>query len=99
MEIFPRGTSHPSFEWKSRGVSWRYMDQDKSQNKITIRDLYPHLNEEQLKEAEENLDKYLGVVLKIYDRIRSDPESYARFKALTAARRKARIEQQWSDPA
>jgi len=52
---------------------------------VTIRDLYPHLNDEQLKEAEENLDRYLELTLRIYDRIRQDPDAYARFKTLTAS--------------
>ena len=51
-----------------------------------IKDLYPLLNEEQLKEAEEDLDGYLEAVWQIYQRIRSDPAAYARFKALTGAR-------------
>jgi len=52
---------------------------------VTIRDLYPHLNDEQLKEAEENLERYLELTLRIYDRIRQDPEAYARFKTLTGS--------------
>ncbi len=51
---------------------------------ISIRDLYPHLDDEQLKEAEENLERYLELTLRIYDRIRQDPDAYARFKTLTA---------------
>ena len=51
---------------------------------ITIRDLYPHLNNEQLKEGEEDLERYLELALRIYDRIRQDPDAYARFKTLTA---------------
>ena len=51
---------------------------------ISVRDLYPHLNDEQLKEAEENLERYLELALRIYDRIRQDPDAYARFKTLTA---------------
>lgn len=50
----------------------------------TIRDLYPSLNEEQLREAEENLGRYLELVLRIYERISSDPASYAQFQTLTA---------------
>ena len=52
---------------------------------VTIRDLYPHLNDEQLKEAEENLERYLEVTLRVYDRIRQDPDAYARFKTLTGS--------------
>ena len=58
---------------------------------MTIRDLYPHLNEEQLKEAEENLERYLELVLRIYERIHNDPEAYSAFKALTASRQNPKI--------
>jgi hypothetical protein len=51
---------------------------------IKSRDLYPYLSDEQLKEAEENLERYLELTLRIYNRIRQDPDAYARFKTLTA---------------
>jgi hypothetical protein len=51
---------------------------------ITIRDLYPNLNEEQLREAEENIRRYLETAWEMYERIKADPEAYAEFKALTA---------------
>lgn len=50
----------------------------------TIRELYPHLSDSQLKEAAENLDRYLEVALRIYERIRQDPVAYRQFKSLTA---------------
>ena len=65
---------------------------------ITIRDLYPHLNEEQLEEAEENLERYLELVLRIYERIRNDPEAYSAFKALTASRESPIIKAERSTP-
>lgn len=49
----------------------------------TIRDLYPRFTEQQLIEAEDNLERYLTLVLCIYERIQGDPESYAHFRALT----------------
>jgi hypothetical protein len=49
----------------------------------TIRDLYPDFTDEQLAEAEDNLEQYLLLMLRIYERIHGDPESYARFRALT----------------
>ena len=52
---------------------------------ICIRDLYPRLNEEELKEAEENLKQYVELELRVYERILADPEAYARFKALTVS--------------
>ena len=57
-----------------------------SEPDITIRNLYPHFNEEQLKEAEESIELYIELVLRIYDRIRSDPPNYADFRALTEAK-------------
>jgi hypothetical protein len=64
----------------------------------SIRDLYPHLSEEKLKEAEENLDRYLVLSIRIYERIQSDPEAYAQFKALTAKNFKPTIEDDPSNP-
>lgn len=34
----------------------------------TIKDLYPHLNDAELLEAEDNLKKYLELVLRIFER-------------------------------
>ncbi len=45
------------------------MLQSMSQGKITIRDLYPHLSEDELAKAEENFDRYLELVWRIYERI------------------------------
>ena len=63
------------------------MDDQQSQQEgsPTIRDLYPHLSDEELREADENLGRYIELTLRIYERIRNDPEAYARFKALTAS--------------
>ena len=65
----------------------------------TIRDLYPCLTDEQLKEAEENLERYLELALRIYDRICSDPEAYAQFRALTASGRAATMDVERSNPS
>jgi len=65
---------------------------------ITIRDLYPHLNEEQLKEAEDNLERYLELVLRIYERIQKDPQAYSAFKALTASRQNPMMKDKRSNP-
>jgi hypothetical protein len=62
-------------------------------SEIAIRELYPPFNDEQLKEAEENLVRYLEVVLRIYNRIRSDPEAYARLQSLTASRLDSNMDQ------
>ena len=48
----------------------------------TMRDLYPNLAETDLAIAEQNLEQYLLLVWRIYERISADPEAYARFRAL-----------------
>lgn len=48
----------------------------------TISELYPHLSEEELRDAEDNLAQYLSLALRIYDRIAADPEAYAQFRTL-----------------
>ncbi len=65
----------------------------------TIRDLYPSLDEIQAREAEETLDCYLAVAMRIYDRIRLDPAAHAYFKALTASSARSTIPNERSDPA
>ncbi len=63
----------------------------------TIRELYPHLDEEQLKEAEENVRRYLETAWEMYQRIKIDPEAYAQFKALTARGQDHTIDDKESD--
>lgn len=53
----------------------------------TIGDLFLDFDEEQLRQADEVLRDYLAFTVRMYDRIRRDPEAYARFKLLTAERR------------
>ena len=48
----------------------------------TIHELYPTLTGDQLREAEENLDQYLSLALRIYERLIADPETYAHFRTL-----------------
>ena len=38
----------------------------------TIRDLYPHFTDEQLAEAEDAHDRYLAIVLRIFERLQSE---------------------------
>jgi hypothetical protein len=65
---------------------------------ISLHDLYPQLNEEELREAEENLRLYLALTLRIFERIQSDPEAYSRFKALTASGQDPRMGGERSSP-
>ena len=39
---------------------------------ITIRDLYPHMTEEELAVAEANLRRYVAVIVRIYDRLQAE---------------------------
>lgn len=43
----------------------------------TIRDLYPELSETALREAEENMNQYLALVLRIFERQESERYSQA----------------------
>jgi hypothetical protein len=38
------------------------------QNSITIKELYPALTDSELAEAEDNLERYLALVLRIFER-------------------------------
>jgi aryl carrier-like protein len=39
---------------------------------ITLHDLYPHFTDEQLEEAEANLERYLAVMMRIAERLRAE---------------------------
>jgi hypothetical protein len=43
----------------------------------TIRDLYPGLNEEQLAQVEDSLERYLTLVLRIFERLESATDAPA----------------------
>ena len=49
----------------------------------SIKDLYPELNDEELKEAEKNLKRYADLVLRMYRRISSDPVALQELEKLT----------------
>jgi hypothetical protein len=36
---------------------------------LSIRDLYPHFSEKELAEAEDNLDRYLALMLRVFERV------------------------------
>jgi hypothetical protein len=40
----------------------------------TLRDLYPHLSEEELAEAEDNLERYLKLVLRLFERMEAEAD-------------------------
>jgi 2C-methyl-D-erythritol 2,4-cyclodiphosphate synthase len=39
---------------------------------ISLRDIYPHFTDEQLEEAEANLERYLAVMMHIAERLRAE---------------------------
>ena len=45
-----------------------------------LRELYPGKTDEELEIISDNLDRYLVVILRIYDRISLDPEAYQRLR-------------------
>ncbi len=45
----------------------------------TIRDPYPHFTEAERQEAEDNLDRYLEIVIGIFERLHPDSGSNSRF--------------------
>jgi hypothetical protein len=57
----------------------------------TLRQLYPHLSDAQLAEANENLRQYVELALRVFERLELDTEEWARFETLTASRRDSRI--------
>lgn len=52
---------------------------------LTFEDLYPELTGSELREAQYNLERYLEVMLKIYQQLELDPEAHERFRRLKAA--------------
>lgn len=57
----------------------------------SLHDLYPGLNEDELKALEEEIDLCLEECLQNLEEIMADPERYARFRALTQQMRTSRI--------
>jgi len=43
---------------------------------ITIRDLYPDMNDAELAEAEANLKAYAAVIVRIYDRLKAEGKNW-----------------------
>lgn len=58
------------------------MEMAEPTKEIRIEDLYPHFTKEQLKDAEERLDRYLELVLRMYERVTINPIEYEKFRRL-----------------
>ena len=41
----------------------------------TLRDLYPHLNDEQLAEVEDTFERYLSLAQRIFDRVQAESKA------------------------
>ncbi len=52
----------------------------KEQRHLTIRDLYPEMNETQLGAAEQNLKRYVEVIWRIHERLRAEGKSWPGLK-------------------
>lgn len=53
-----------------------------------LRELYPGLSEDELREVANRLDEYLELTLRIYERITGDPTAHALLRELLAEQRK-----------
>lgn len=64
----------------------------------TIGDLYPELEPAHQKEAEENLDRYAALVLRIYERLRAEMDAEAALRRLTSSEKDASMDAKRSNP-
>lgn len=67
-------------------------------NAPSLRELYPNLTDEQLEEAEANLIAEVQLTLRMFERIRNDPESYQQFRALTGLGQNGSLEAPKKEP-
>ncbi len=63
-----------------------------------IRKLCPHLNEEKLQEATENVREYLKVCLRIYERLQEEKKTGEEPQSLTGLKRNTTIPSKRSKP-
>lgn len=49
-------------------------------NSITIRELYPHLSDDEVAAAEENLRRYIAVMCRIYERVLAEQGPEAAYR-------------------
>jgi hypothetical protein len=67
-------------------------EQEKA-HRETLRRLYPTLTEDQLTEAQENLDRYLQTAVQIFERVKNDPDFHAKLEQFEQKRQKLLKEQ------
>jgi hypothetical protein len=74
----------------------------KDQHSITIRDAYPNFTDEQLEQAEATFRRYIAVIVRIYERVRTEqgPEAATRlvFDDLTLSDSTSTIPNERSNP-
>ena len=51
----------------------------------TFRNLYPHLTDGQVTDAEDRFDRYIAHVVQVFERLRNDPTFPENIRVLTAA--------------
>lgn len=59
---------------------------DRDNHQRVIDWLYPDLSEEDRRKAFENLDRYIDLSLRMYQRIQADPRAYELFKTWLSSR-------------
>ena len=65
----------------------------------SLKNLYPGLPDEDLEQIDDVLSRYLELALQIFERIRSDPELYAKFRDLTATEAHSSMHAKTSNPS
>jgi hypothetical protein len=68
----PLAAHSPLFCFLADGLRSAMME---NENAPTLRNLYPDLSEDELKQADENLTQYLALVLRIFERLELDVET------------------------
>ncbi len=101
MGELPNWSEDSALEIPGCVLCWRDMEQpvSVSDGNQANREPHPGLDVAPDREAEENLERYLALVRRIYDRIRADPDAYAHFRTLTGSAYSPTIEVERSDPA
>jgi hypothetical protein len=60
---------------------------------LTTKALFPGHSLEELEQAEENLRRYIRIVVRVHEYLYADEERYSKFKALTGQIRSLRMAQ------
>jgi len=82
VAYFSADHSHSKLNGMRLNPPTPHEDQSKS-----LRQLYPHLSDSQLEEANEILRQYVALAIRVFERLELDPEAWAHFEVLTASRR------------